>query len=70
MENKRKLKFKNGTEYQLRKKIFKKTHDMIEAHNKKKGHSYRLGHNQFSHMVISPYKGLRDDLIDTFLVET
>ena len=34
-----------------RKKHFKKTHDIIEAHNKVKKHSYRLGHNHFSHLV-------------------
>ena len=60
MKKKYKLTFTGrmaGAEHEQRKNNFIKTHDMIEAHNKKmargtgKPAPYRLGHNHFSHLV-------------------
>ena len=45
------MKFKHDKELKLRMNRFKKNHDRIEAHNKKKGIRYHLTHNKFSTMV-------------------
>ena len=51
LQKKYKVSFKDKKEQQRREKFFKDTHEMIEAHNKKKGMRSRLEHNKFSHMV-------------------
>ena len=41
-----KLKFKNDEEHKLLEKLFKETHDRIEAHKQSKySEHYQLGHN-------------------------
>lgn len=47
---KNKMKFQSDQEYQHRKKLFKTSHDKIEAHNSKRGNT-KLAHNKFSTMT-------------------
>ena len=62
-QKKHKLKFKHDKEHQRWKKHFKKAHDMIHAHNKKNRTRYRLGHNKFSHMVMTCFINYHQDLL-------
>ena len=43
------------TEYEMRLQIFADTHDLIETHNSDPLTTYRLGHNQFSHLTIEEF---------------
>ena len=56
------VKFQTPQEYLYRLSVFAKTHARIESENKK-GLSYTLGHNKFSHMTeeefIAKYTGLK-----------
>jgi len=36
-------------------KIFADNHDVIEAHNAQEGVTYKLGHNEFSHMTLQEF---------------
>ena len=43
--------FSDPLEYRSRLRIFSKNHDLIERHNAPGNASFRLGHNEFSHMT-------------------
>ena len=51
------LQFADGAEFTERLTVFASNSDLIEAHNAA-GHSFELGHNQFSHLTFAEFESM------------
>lgn len=56
-------------EYNLRKAIFEKTMEFVDAHNKKEGETYTMGENQFSDWTEWEFSKLLGTKNDTIIAE-